>query len=384
MTTTRSTGRRGHNEGSIYQRKDGRWVATLNLGWEAGKRRRKSVYARTRAEVATKLTKLLNAADEGLPAASDKLTLGRFIREWLEQTAKPNIRLKTYYSYEQMVRTHIVPELGKTRLAKLTPQDIQRFLNRKQAAGLSPRTCAYLLMILRRSLAYAERWRQVPRNVARLIDSPRVPQPEMKPYTESEARTLLAEVKGDRLEAIYTVAIGAGLRRGEALGLSWSDVNFEDGTLTVRHQLQRVGGKLVFSEPKTRTSLRTIALPKVLQEALKAHRARQAQERLLAGPGWHDSDLVFTTRTGTPLEPQNVLRHFHSIRERAGLRHQRFHDLRHCAGSLLIAQGVNPRVVQEILGHATPTMTARYLHVVPELVRDAADRMDKALGGVAG
>lgn len=376
--------RRGHNEGSIYQRKDGRWVGTVDLGWEDGRRLRKSVYAPTRAEVATKLTKLLNDDNEGLPATSDQLTLGRFIREWLEQAAKPNIRLKTYYSYEQLVRTHIVPGLGKIRLSKLTPQDIQRFLNRKQAAGLSPRTCAYLLMILRRSLAYAERWRQVPRNVARLVDSPRIPQPEMNPYTESEARALLAEVKGDRLEAIYTVAIGAGLRRGEALGLAWSDVDFEDGTLTVRHQLQRVGGKLVFSEPKTKTSLRTIALPNVLLEALKAHRVRQLEERLAAGPRWHESDLVFTTGTGTPVEPQNVLRHFHSVRERAGLRHQRFHDLRHCTGSLLIAQGVNPRVVQEILGHSTPAMTARYLHVVPELVRDAANRMDQALGGALG
>jgi integrase len=373
--------RRGHNEGAIYQRKDGRWAGSVNLGWEDGKRKRKTVYALTRAEVAARVNALLADKNLGKPITSDRRTLASLLSEWLEDSIKPNVRPKTYWSFEQVVRTHLNPGLGSHKLAKLTPQIVQRFVNSKSASGLSPRTVQYMLAVLRRALRSAAKAGEVHQNVALLVDTPTVPQPEIEPYDEREARTLLAAVKGDRLEAIYTIAIGLGLRRGEALGLRWIDVDIDRGSLSVRQQLQRVGGELVFSVPKTAKSTRTLPLPAVLAESLSAHRAKQNQERLLAGPRWHDSGLVFTTKKGTPIEPRNLDRHFHAMREHAGLRHQRFHDLRHAAGSILIAQGVHSRVVQDILGHSTAAMTNRYTHVVEQSVQDAARRMNVALGG---
>ena len=372
--------RRGHGEGAIYRRTDGRWVASVDLGWDAGRRRRKSVYGKTRTDVAARLTKLLAEQQNGRPAVPEALTVGSFLESWLEDAIRPRVRPKTYYSFEQIVRTHLIPGLGKHRLNKLTPQHVRQFINAKQAAGYT-RIPGYALGLLRRALRYGEAEGLVARNVASLVDSPAATVTEIEPYDETEARAFLNAVKGDRLEAVYAVAIGVGLRRGEALALTWEDIDLDEGLLTVRRQLQRVAGKLVFSEPKTAKSKRTIALPKLLVESLKAHRLRQLQERMLMGPRWVESDLVFTTRTGTPIEPRNFVRHFHLMRERAGLRYQRVHDLRHCAGSLLIAQGVHSRVVQEILGHSTPAMTNRYTHVVPASVREAAERMNVALGG---
>ena len=171
-----------------------------------------------------------------------------------------------------------------------------------------------------------------------------------------------------------------GLRRGETLGLAWNDVDLDDGTLTVRQALQRIDGKLRLTPPKTKRSRRTIALPQTVVAALRMHRARQLQERLLAGSRWHDSGLVFTTTIGTPLEPRNVTRDFQRILAKAGLPRIRLHDLRHGCATLLLAQGVQPRVVMDILGHSTISVTMdTYSHVLATMRRDAADQIDAVL-----
>jgi len=370
--------RRGHNEGSIYRRKDGRWTAVLTVG--SGKR--KSYYGRTRAEVQRKLASAVAALQSGLvPPASERQTLSQFLTGWLENTVKPSVRAWTFRGYEGKVRTHILPGLGNVTLVNLTPQRLEAFLNQKRTAGLSPQTVQHLRAILRAALSDAVKWGLVPRNVATLVDGPRVPHHDIQPLSPDEARRLVEAVAPYRLGALFSVALAVGLRQGEALGLRWEDVDLDAGTLTVKKTLQRIGGEFVLVEPKTVRSRRTIALPSAAVDALRTHRARQMEERLMAGSLWRDEwGLVFTTAKGRPLQGTNVTRTFQQLLTRAGLRRQRFHDLRHSCASLLLAQGVHPRVVMETLGHSQIGLTMNtYSHVLPPLQREAARRMDEVL-----
>jgi integrase len=217
------------------------------------------------------------------------------------------------------------------------------------------------------------------------VDPPRVRRPEIHPLTPEQARTFLDAARGDRLEALYSVALAIGLRQGEALGLRWEHIDLDGGELRVRVALQRIAGKLQLVEPKTRQSRRTIPLPQVAVNALRAHRVSQLEERLLAGDRWVDTGLVFCTPKGTPLDARNVTRRFQKLLKQTDLPHQRFHDLRHTCATLLLVQGVPPRVVMEILGHSQISLTMdTYTHVVPALKREAANRMDALLGTAEG
>jgi len=234
--------------------------------------------------------------------------------------------------------------------------------------------------VLRRALGQAERWGLVARNWARLVSPPRVARHEVRPYSPAEVRALLEAVPGNRLEALFVLTVATGLRVGEVLGLAWADVDLERGALSVRRCLQRVEGRLQLLERKSERSRRTIALPRVAAESLWEHRRRQLEERLAAGPLWEDSGLVFTTPTGGPIESRSVARRWRALCHRHGLRPLRFHDLRHTAASLLLAQGVQLRAVMDVLGHSCISVTMdTYAHVMPELLREAADRMDALL-----
>jgi len=191
----------------------------------------------------------------------------------------------------------------------------------------------------------------------------------------------LEEVNGDRLEALFTAALASGLRLGEALGLRWIDVNLDAGKLRVRQALQRIGGKLQFVEPKSEKSRRAVSLPAFATDALKRHRDRQKEERLLAGSRWVETGLVFTSSIGTPLDERNVRRVFKALLKSADLPEMRIHDLRHTTATLLLAQGVHPRVVMEMLGYSQISLTLdTYSHVLPGLQADAAKRMNEAIG----
>jgi integrase len=223
----------------------------------------------------------------------------------------------------------------------------------KGGTGLSPRTVAYTRAILRKALNQAVKRGQVARNVATLTDAPKQKKHKITPLDPAQGRALLAAVQGHRLEGLYRVALSLGLRMGEALGLRWEDVDLDRGESRVSVALQRRKGSKTLAEPKTERSRRALSLPSVLLSALKAHGMRQLEERLAAGPKWRDHGLVFPSTVGTPLEPRNVTRHYKEMLRRAGLPEStRFHDLRHTAASLLVAQGVHPRVVMEILGHS--------------------------------
>lgn len=389
--------KRGRHEGSIHKRKDGRWVAVLSVGYRNGKRHRKHFYGQTRGEVRDQLTAALRAHQQGLPVDPERQTVGQFLDLWLVDCCEPSVRPRTLRSYRDTVRLHITPTLGRIPLTKLSPQHVQGFLNGLRSApaasrpkvgrpaptGLSPRTVAYVRTVLRIALGQAMRWGLVQRNVAALVSPPRVERKEVKPFTLEEARTFLAAIQGHRLQALYTVALALGLRQGEALGLRWDDIDLDSGTLAVRSQVQRIKGQgLRLVELKTTSSRRTIELPERVVKALRAHRARQLGERLLAGAQWQERGLVFSTKIGTPLDPRNVQTGFKKVLAEAELRDQRFHDLRHGAATLLLAQGVSARAIMDLLGHSqVGTTLSLYSHVMPELRRDAAHKMDALLAG---
>ena len=230
-------GRRGNHEGSIYRRKDGRWAAAISV--EGGKRR--YVYGKTRAEVATKLRNVQQAQANGLPMADGRVTVGEFLRTWLSDIVSARVRPRTWRGYEQIVRLHLAPALGRVRLAKLTPPHVERMMKDGLAAGRSPRAVAHDRAVLRAALNAAMRWGLVGRNVAMLTDPPRVPEAEPRALSRADAQRILAAVEGDRLEALFTVALAVGLRQSEALGLPWSDIDLQGDRLSVTRVLQRYG-----------------------------------------------------------------------------------------------------------------------------------------------
>lgn len=372
--------KRGQNEGSIYKRADGRWEGALTLPNSGGKRKR--FYGETQREAREKMTAALRALDQGEAPITDRQTVAQFLARWLEDSVKPSKAPKTYASYADLVRLHIVPTLGKHQLSKLQPQHVEALMAAKTAAGLSPRTVQYIRAVLRIALNRALKWGLVARNVAALTDPPRGKRPEVQPLSPAQARVFLDAARGDRLEALYSVALALGLRQGEALGLHWADVDLDAGTIAVRCQLQRIDGKPQIVPLKTGKSRRTIDMPASTVAGLRAHRTRQLSERLLAGERWQDRGLVFTTVIGTPLDPGNVRKRFQLLLNGAGLPHQRFHDLRHTCASLLLAQNVHPRIVMEILGHSQIAMTMdTYSHVMPTMRREAAGLLDTLLTG---
>ena len=236
----------------------------------------------------------------------------------------------TLERYDQVVRVHIIPPLGRIKLSALTPRDVQLMVSQLRQTA-APASVIKIHGVLRNALGDAERMDLVPRNVARAVRSATLTRTERRALTPAEAATLLSQLEGDRLEGVFVLALTTGLRRGELLGLRWQDIDLEGRTLFVRQTLQRVNGQLRFVPPKTHRSTRSMPLSQLAMSALSAQRVRQAEDRLLVGPAWDDHDLVFATHLGTPLEPRNVNRRFSAARSAAGLQWVRLHDLRHYA-----------------------------------------------------
>lgn len=353
-------------------------MASVSVG-SYGARQRKVAYGHTRQEAQRALAEALRAQQYGVLNPGPTQTVEEFLRRWLEETARPSVRDSTYRSYRRLAELHIIPRLGRIRLTALTPQHVQSLLNEKARSHLSPRTVHHIRAVLRCALNKAMRWGLVIRNVAELVDLPRIPRAERLTLDADDARTFLEVVRGHDHEALYTVALALGLRQGEALGLKWEDIDFAKRTLTVRRALQRVNGKMTFVEPKSATSRRTIPLPGIAVDALRRHQERQSTARFRPGPPW--DGLVFTSSVGTPMSARNLFRAFKKLLKRAGLpRAIRFHDLRHSCASLLLAQGISPRTIMETLGHSQISLTLNtYSHVVPSLQREAADVMDRLL-----
>ena len=368
--------RRGNNEGTVYQRSDGRWAGMISL--PGG--RRQTFSGRSQEDVRRQIVEALHARQDTAGDDPTAITVAQFLDMWLERIAKPKIRAQTYKGYEVHVRLHLKPAIGKIPLDRLEPMHIQDLIDRKVKDGLAPKTVRYMHGTLRTALNHAMRWNYLVRNPAAVVEGPRVRQQEIQPLTREEAQRFLAAIRGDRLEALYTVALTMGLRQGEALGLRWRDVDLELGNFRINNQLQRVNHKYELVEPKTARSRRSLAIPAKIVDSLRQHKNRQLDERRRAGLAWHDTDLVFARPNGYPLSGSVVTHHFQDLLKGMGLANRRFHDLRHSCATLLLAQGVSPRVVMDVLGHSQISLTMNtYAHVLPELRREAADRMNELL-----
>ncbi len=389
--------RRGRGEGGVWKRADGRWQGRLDLGWVAGQRKHKDIYGRTRAEVASKLRKLATGQEEGLAPPDDRETVGGWLTHWTgtiltTRVANGTLAQATADSYTTLATKHLVPELGRVKLTRLAPEDVDGLITAKREAGYSANTCRLIRSTLRRAVRDAERAGKVGRNVVALSESVAVGKRPASFLGEDQARQLLEGIRGDRLEALVLVLGSLGTRRGEALALAWQDIDLGRGTLRIGASLSRQRARpgaptktaLVIHRPKSEDSWRTLPLPTPLVEALRVHRVRQKAERLAAGPAWVESGLVFTSEVGTPIDPDNARRQIGRLTERAGVGRRHPHELRHSAASILLAQGVPLEVVSEILGHSSIRVTKDvYGHLDQRQKAQAARAMERALWGQA-
>jgi integrase len=281
-----------------------------------------------------------------------------------------------------MIRLHVLPVIGETKLAKLTPLNVQELYANRIAAGLSPTTVSQLHAVLHRAVKQAVRWGLLTRNVTELADAPRRSTPETVTWDAKQVRSVLRVADRDEngIGALWRLALMTGMRRGEILGLRWEDLDLDRSTLSVRRTRSRgKGGAWIEGTPKTASGRRAIALPPSLVEALRRHRLKQVERRLALGPAWEDTGYVFSNEIGVPLHVNALDLRFRRLIGAAGVPKIRFHDLRHTSATLMLANGEHPKVVQERLGHADIAMTMRYLHVSMGMQRDAADRLDALL-----
>ena len=374
---------RGNGAGTVYARKNKDGKVTSYLGpYFAPDGKRRYVSAKTKTACREKLRRIMSEADQGFVFDAGNQTVGGYMVRWLEDFAKADLAPRTYHNYKLQIREHIVPAFGTMKLSKLDTPNIQALYSAKLRDGLKPSSVRYIHAVLHRALSKAVELRLIARNPAASADPPKVRHEEITPLSMDQTRVFLDAARRQKYEALYVLSLTCGLRIGESLGLKWSDIDLEAGTLRVNRQLQRIrgGGGLVFSEPKN-ASRRTIDLPQRALEALRTHRQHQLEEKSRVS-SYEDTDLVFATGKGTPLDAQNIVnRHFKPLLRRAGLPDIRWHDLRHTCATLLLERGVHPKLVQHLLGHASITMTLdRYSHWIPSMGRHAADGMDEALG----
>ena len=311
--------------------------------------------------------------------------LDRKGKQWVAQVFLENGKTKQRYFNTEKEASDALNEMlyELLSLQRLSARDLDALYARKLEEGLSPIRIRSIHIVIRMALKQAIRWRLISRNVSDDVSPPRDTQPhERQTLTPEQARKLLAAAKGHRLEAILTLALATGMRRGELLALRWKEIDFERKSLYVRRSVNRLPGGYCETEPKTASSKRHITLPQFVIEALQQHRIRQKEARLKAGPTWEENDLVFCNIYGRFLNSQSLFVLFSSLLEKAELPHMRFHDLRHSAATILLAMGVSAKVVQELLGHSNITMTLNvYGHVLPSMQQEAMNRLDHLYGG---
>jgi integrase len=348
--------RRTKGTGSVYTRKDGRVVGQYEVNG-----RTRYIYGRDEGEVANRVAEAIKNRDASID--SENMTVVGYLDKWLA-AIKDTIRIGTWKQYEMIVRLHIKPTLGNSKLDKLNALQIQSFYRERLDACVSRRRVQYVHVTIHKALKDAVKWRLVPYNVADAVTPPRPNKPEITPLSAYQVNVLLAESRGDRLEALYVLAVTTGMRIGEIFGLKWSDVDLEAGTVQVRRTVAADGA---INPPKTSSSRRTIRLSKLALRALIRH-PRTAE--------W-----VFASAAGTPIGICNFHKNsWQPLLKRAGLPHARVHVLRHTAATLLLSRGVPIKVVSEMLGHADVSTTLSiYAHVLPDMQDGAASAMDDLL-----
>ena len=380
----------------FIEKRGNSWRLSVYLGKDpvTGKERRVRKTVRGSEKDAQKaLRDLLHSIDEGTFVEPAKMTVEQYLEQWLE-THKANVEPTTHDWYALVCRKHIAPHLGRMQLQKLTPLAIQQFYVSKLQEGrldgkgkaLSPNTVRHIHRVLHKALNAAVKLQLIPRNPCDAVEPPKAVKKEARYWTPEEAAQFLEAIQEDRLYALFYVALGTGLRRGELLGLRWQDVDLNEGRLTVRQEIVRKSKGTLVKAPKTEKSRATISLSRGVVEVLKKHKARQAQERLLMGDQYHDGGLVFTTFEGKPLDPSYISGdYFGKLIEKAKVRKINFHALRHTHATILASQGVPLKVVSERLRHSSVAITGDiYSHVFAQMDREAADSFDAAMQAAKG
>ena len=379
--------------GHIEHRGQDRWRILIDVGYDAtGKRKRLShSVSGSQKKAEAELARLLHEMATGTYVPANGMLCQEYFEKWLEH-ARTTTAPSTFRRYRQIITKELIPAFGTTKLADLSPLQIQAFLGRsltrkrkrKSGGDLSPRTVLHFFRVLKRALAQAVRWQLIVRNPCDLVDPPRVQLKEMKALDERQLLSLLAAIRQTRHYVPVLLAATTGMRQGEILGLKWSDINLECRECQVVRSLQKTDEGLSFKTPKTRRSRRTVLLPHLAITALKAHRGQQNEERLFLGPAYKDQDLVFARPDGSMWPPMQFASDFRRLIRRRGF-NIRFHDLRHTHASQLLKAGVPVKVVSERLGHATASITLDvYSHVLPGMQADAVAKIDAALGEAVG
>ncbi len=372
----RGVARRGFGEGSIYPRNDGRWVSYLRQA----DGRKKFFSGPTREVVKERLDEARRQADAGQLIMGRDQPVSQYLEGWLAEAVRHSVRPKTYENYDLCIR-RIAPHLGRVRLRALTPDRIQYALGKLLDAGLARRTVRQVHMVLRRALKQAVLWRMLQSNPSDAVKPPRPDRKEMATLSEDEVRRLLAATSDMRDHGLWVFLVTTGVRLGEALALRWSDVDFKEGRATIRRAVQRHrGAGLVFVEPKSARSRRTVPIPPETLRVLENQRLANESDRHKAAALWQENDMVFPTPVGRPRDTAYRSISFHAALERVGLPRLRLHDLRHTAATHLLTRHVHPKVVQDLLGHSTIAITLdTYSHVMPSLAQTATVELSTLL-----
>lgn len=362
------------------------WAVVLYLGRDpaTGKKRQKWYSHRTQREAQAHLAQLLVQVQAGGTIPSTRLRLSDFLDQWLRDYAATRVAPTTFQSYQETVRKHLSPALGAMPIARLSAPAIQAYLTGKLKQGLSATTARYHAAILNQALRHAVRWGVLGRNPMDFVDLPRRERKEMRVWDEEQVRIFLGEArKSSTYYVLYLAAVTTGMRQGELLALRWRDADLVRGTVTIQQTFYRLGRRQLFKAPKTSLARRTIHLVPELVEGLRSIREGQLQQRNLWGDSYDDHDLIFCQADGKPLHAHNITqRDFSRTIARASIPRIRFHDLRHCHATYLLRAGVNPKVVQEQLGHATAAFTLSvYSHVLPGMQAEATRILRERLFG---
>lgn len=397
--------KRSDGEGSVYQRHTSEcvrpktcpcpWQGSLVVGWRDKKPVRRKVSAKSRADCNRKLRDLRDKINAGTIPSGKVPTVGEWLTIWLDQIAAAKVRPNTLRGYRTYVDRYLIPLLGKHRLDRLTPEHVEQAWKQLLTEGrpevgksgrpvkpLSSTSAHQAHRILARALKVAQQRGYVQRNVATMVDAPAIDSPEMKPLTKVEAKRVLAAAEGTRMQARWSIALSLGLRQGEALGLTWHNVDLEAGTIAVRQALSRQKGEgLVLGPVKSKAGRRVLSIPKPLLAELKAHRRAQNAERLVAGSWWAEGDYVFTTAEGKPIDPRADWGAWRDLLATAEVDPVRLHDARHTAATFLLAKGIPARVAMGFLGHSQRSMTDKYQHVLDEMQVAASDAIGDTLWG---
>lgn len=380
----RKNTRNAQGGGTIRQRKDGTWEARYTLGRDpgTGKQVQKSVYGKTQKEVRQRLQQITTAIDKGIYIEPSKMTVEQWLKSWISEYTG-DVKPYTKRAYTTNIKNHIIPAIGSIRMEKLAPLQVQRFYNEciRGEKNLKPKTVKNIHGVLHSALKQAVMNGIIRSNPTESCTLPRIERVEIKPFDDEAERCFLQAIEGDKHERLFIVDLYTGMRKGEILGLRWSDIDFEQGTITISKQLQvePFKGGRYYLAPLKNDKERVITPAPYVMQVLREQRRHQNEARLLAGGAWDEGDLpglVFTTETGRHLCHQTIGTRYKKLVTAAGLPDARFHDLRHSYAVASIRAGDDIKTVQSNLGHHSAAFTLdTYAHATAQMKRESADRM---------